>query len=189
MLKTGVIIMALFSFLQANWFTDLFDDTPKPPIYVPIDMSKAGKVADFIIRSDDSEKYRVFSLYFATRVDGKYYFHWNSWIYKFLGHCPRYATEPQCYNMKGTVTPVKLTVYRLEKAKEPKLLFDKTKYTCGIEGGLFKINGQKGRYEERSLLMTELPKGKYRIKLENLKSFPELKKIETYFAIHGTHKI
>jgi len=182
--------MALLSFLNANWFTDLFDDTPKPPIYVPIDMSKTGKVADFIIRSDDSEKYRVFSLYFATRVDGKYDFHRNSWIYKFLGHGPIDGAASPCYNMDGTITPVKLTVYRLEKSKEPKLLFDKTIDTCGgINGGIFKINGQKGRYERRGLLMTELPKGKYRIKLENLKSFPELKKIEIYFAIHGTHKI
>jgi hypothetical protein len=31
----------------------------------------------------------------------------------------------------------------------------------------------------------ELPKGKYRIRLENLKDFSELKGIEMYFAING----
>ena len=174
MLKIGVITMALLSFLNANWFTDLFDDTPKPPIYVPIDMSKTGKVADFIIRSDDSEKTRYFSLVFATRVDGKYDFHWDSWIYKFLGHG----------SIEGIKTPARLTIYRLKKDEEPTLIFDKVIKAGGTIGGKGVLNKQKGNYSMRYIYSRKLPQGHYRIKLENLQNFPELKDINIFFGVH-----
>jgi len=60
MIKIGVIIMALVSFLNAGWFANLFDSTPTPPVAVPIDLSKKGSTAEVVIRSDDSDKSRYF---------------------------------------------------------------------------------------------------------------------------------
>ena len=175
MIKIGVIVMALFGFLQAGWFANLFDSTPTPPIAVPIDLSKKGSTAEVVIRSDDSDKSRYFSIYFVVGVSGvidKLHEHLSE---TFIGYGPR----------QGVITPVRLTIYRIKKDKEPILFLDKT-----IEAGEshfrgFELNGQKVIYDDRYIYATELPEGKYRIRLKNLQDFPELKEIETYFAIHG----
>jgi hypothetical protein len=176
MLKIGVITMALMSFLHAGWFGDLFDDTPKPPIEVPIDMSKAGTVADFVIRSNDSEKYRVFSLYFVRFPLGKVGYGSEPWLDDFIGHGPD----------RGTTTPVKLTIYRIEKDKEPIQFYEATIEARGRDSrGFYLLDGRKMAFDDRWVDEMRLPKGKYRIQLENIKEFPELKRIEMYFAVHS----
>ncbi|AFV96976.1 DUF5625 family protein [Sulfuricurvum sp.] len=190
MLKIGVIIMALMSCLHAGWFGDLFDDTPKPPIEVPIDMSKAGIVADFVIRSDDSEKYRDFWLVFVRYPSGKYREEIKDstpWLDEFIGGGTRNIDGSE---IKGTITPVKLTIYRLEKDKEPTLFYEATIEAGGRDArGFYLLDGRKMAHDMRWVKEMRLPKGKYRIRLENLKAFPELKEIEMYFAIHGMRKI
>ena len=93
----------------------------------------------------------------------------------FIGHGPR----------QGVITPVRLTIYRIKKDKEPILFLDKIIEAAGTNSRGFELNGQKVIYDDRSIDATELPEGKYRIRLKNLQDFPELKEIETYFAIHG----
>lgn len=173
--------MALMSFLHAGWLGNLFDDTPKPPIEVPIDMSKAGVVADFVIRSDDSEKTRVFSLYFVNGTTGNYKTTNKEWLEKFVGHG----------DVIGTITPVKMTIYRLEKDKEPVVFYEGTIEAGGTHARGFELlDGRRMTYHNRTFKWISLPKGKYRIQLENLKDFPELKGIEMYLAIsRGMHKI
>ncbi|MGE3612528.1 MAG: DUF5625 family protein [Sulfurimonas sp.] len=175
MLKIGVITMALMSFLHAGWLGDLFDNTPKPPIAVPIDMSKAGNTAEIVIRSDDSDKTRYFSLYFVMGVPGQYQITSKDWLEKFVGHG----------SIEGTRTPVMLIIYSLEKDKESILFLNKTIEAGGTDSRGFKLNGQNIIYANRWIDAIKLPQGKYHIKLENLQDFPELKEIEIYFAIHG----
>lgn len=169
--------MALLSFLNAGWLSDLFDSTPTPPVYIPIDLSKKGNVAEMVIRSDDSEVTRYFSLIFATRIDGKYELGIDHWIYRFLKIFDGNSIE-------GTKTPVRLTIYRLEKEKEPVLLLDKTIEAVERNGGIGILNGQKGSYWRRYIYSKELSQGYYRIKLENLQDFPELKDIDIFFGVH-----
>ena len=52
MLKIGVITMALLSFLNAGWLGNLFDSMPTPYYTMPIDLSKAGNVAETDIRAE-----------------------------------------------------------------------------------------------------------------------------------------
>jgi len=93
----------------------------------------------------------------------------------FIGHGPG----------QGIRTPVRLTIYRIKKDKEPILFLDKTIEAVGHNSTAFELNGQEVVYADRYVYATELPEGKYRIRLKNLQDFPELKEIETYFAIHG----
>jgi len=175
MIKIGVIIMALVSFLNAGWFANLFDSTPTPPIAVPIDLSKKGSTAEVVIRSDDSDKSRYFSIYFVMDAPGVSGAIDNYLLETFTGHG----------SGQGIKTPVRLTIYRIKKDKEPILFLDKTIEAAGRDSTAFEINGQKVIYRDRYIYATELPEGKYRIRLKNLQDFPELKEIETYFAIHG----
>jgi hypothetical protein len=175
MLKIGVITMALMSFLHAGWFGDLFDRTPTPPIAIPINLSKSGSTAEIVIRSDDSDKIRVFSLYFVIGKKGKDSYSRNHWIYEFVG-------RPG----SGTVTPVKLTIYRIEKDKEPTLFYEGRIEVEDSSGSGLGINKREDiAYMKRRIDSMYLSEGKYRIRLENLQDFPELKETEIYFAIHG----
>lgn len=168
--------MALMSFLYAGWFGDLFDSTPKTYHMVPIDLSKVGNVADFMLRSVDSEKGGHFSLYFVIRKDGKQLYDNRHWINEFvLGGQKR----------EGVSTPIRLTIYRIEQDGEAILFYDKTIEAKGWSGTGGYMNGAEVTYWMRNIDVFSLPKGKYSIRLENIKEFPELKEIEMYFAIHG----
>ena len=52
MIKIGVITMALLSFLNAGWLGNLFDSMPTPYYTMPIDLCKAGNVAETDIRAE-----------------------------------------------------------------------------------------------------------------------------------------
>ena len=131
--------MALLSFLHAGWFGNLFDSTPTPPIAVPIDLSKAGNATEIVVRSDDSDKTRYFALYFVMGITGQYQNTRKEWLEKFVGHG----------DIEGTIIPVKLTAYRIEKDKNPVLFFDKTVEKGGTFGRAFELNGKKVVYAIR----------------------------------------
>jgi hypothetical protein len=173
MLKIGVITMALLSFLNANWFTDFFDDTPKTYYMVPIDLSSDKNEVKFILRSVDGEKGGYFSLYFVVpKSSSKDYALLHDFIF---GGKKR----------EGTSIPVRLTIYRIGQNNSLTLFYDKTIESKGWSGTGGDINGKQVTYWQRTIDVLRLPKGKYSIQLTNLKDFFELKGIEVYFAVHG----
>lgn len=203
MLKTGVIIMALFSFLQANWFTDLFDDTPTLPIEVPIDLAKPSKI-ETKVRIKDRESYYI-TLEFKVKEKLKNYEdrHEAAKIAKFVGYNVYFPYDgkqigfanydivkqnlarggiyvDKSYNPDGTTVPIRMTIYKLGKNNTRKLFLDKIYMTKGHNGG-----GSGGIMRDFAHLL--LDKGKYLFKIENLKGFPELKDNKIVFTIHPVY--
>jgi hypothetical protein len=199
MIKTGVIIMALFGFLNAGWFSHLFDSTPTPPITVPIDLSKAGSIVELKVRIKEKGTY-YFTLEFLYANPKK--FGWldmdkaekivglngyNPSDGKQLSYCDyEYAKRTlgnlidKNYDCDGTVIPIMLSVYKLNKDQSKKLILDKTYMTKGM--GI-------GSGPSRDFEALRLDKGKYSIRVENIKAILEMKnrKADFRFGRYG-HK-
>lgn len=196
MLKIGVITMAIFGFLYANWFGDLFDDTPTLPIEVPIDLTKPSKI-ETKVRIKDRESYYI-TLEFKLGVglkDAKK-------VRKFVGYNVYFPYDgkplrlvkydfvkqdlarggiyvDKSYNPDGTTVPIRMTIYKLGKNNTRKLFLDKMYMTKGCNGG--------GDGIMRNFAHLLLDKGKYLFKIENLKGFPELKDNKIVFTIHPVY--
>ncbi|OHD97342.1 MAG: hypothetical protein A3K14_01300 [Sulfurimonas sp. RIFCSPLOWO2_12_FULL_36_74] len=153
MIKIGVITMALMSFLHAGWLGDLFDSTPTPYYKMPIDLSKAGNVAETDIR-----------------IDEKHY------VYVMLSYDPReqkisrdrYGEISDKYfgdEIKPTlpIFPIKLTVMKYEKTG-----------TTVIVDKIYHTNTQRAS-ATRHIDEFKLQEGaKYHIKVEAVEDYPEL---------------
>ena len=161
MLKIGVITMVLLSFLNAGWLGNLFDSTPTPYYTMPIDLSKAGNIAETDIRID--EKYSVYvELYYDYRkqkISGDRY---GEIIDKYFG---RHKLFP--------IFPIKLTVLKYEEIGMS-IVTDKTYYTNSL-----------GRtYSSRGIDEFKLQEGaKYHIKVETIENYPELAELNVEVAI------
>ena len=191
MLKIGVITMALLSFLNANWFTNFFDDTPTLPIEAPIDLTKPSKI-EMKVRIKKKEPYH------ATLVFKYKDYHDAKKIRKFIGYngYDPYDGTPlnqykydfvkkdlagggvyidENYNPDGTTVPIKMTIYKLGENDTRTLFLEKTYQTRGSNGsgsGLF-----------REFAYLSLEKGRYLFMVENLNGFPELQGREVVFEL------
>ncbi len=195
MLKIGVITMALLSFLNANWFTDLFDDTPTIPIAVPIDLTKPSKIETKVRIKEKESFFATLSFRYKDYHDAKK-------IRKFIGYnvydpysgksIAKYKYRfvkkdlagggvyiDKSYNPDGTTVPIKMTIYKLGENDTRTLFLEKVYQTKGSNGG------GSGIFREFAYLFLE--EGKYLFIVENLKGFPELQGREVVFMIHLVH--
>lgn len=187
--------MALMSFLHAGWFGNLFDSTPTSPISIPIDLSTAESVIETEMRVAERGAY-YFSLEFLSTDEVKNGIRDFNIAYKIAG-CNSYdpVTGEQysicsyesakrqlgdlideTYNSDGTIIPVKLTLFQILNNGTKRLIRDKVYQT-------------KGSYSNtRDFERRILEKGKYSIRVENIKSISEMKnrKADFRFARHGT---
>ena len=202
MIKAGVIIIALVSFLNAGWFRDVFslirihfDSSMAVPLQVPIDLSKKGVIVDREFKVKETRGYVMeFRLLSADMKKNDY--HEATKAQKFLGYTayspydgkqlrfPTYdfAKEDlamggvfidESYNVDGTIVSLHVILHKIEKDGRKKVILDKTYITKGHnDGGL-----------SRSFGYGSLDKGKYSIKVKNIEGFSELKGVETSFKI------
>ena len=195
MMKIGIIAMALVSFLHAGWFANLFYSTPTPPIEVPINLSKAGSTIDIEIRVKERGAY-YFALEFLSTDEVKNGIR-DVNIAKKIAGCNSYDSHTgeqrricnyksaknqlgslidETYNSDGTIIPIKLTLFQILNDGTKRLIEDKVYQT-------------KGSYSNtRDFERLILEKGKYSIRVENIKSILEMKnrKADFRFARHGT---
>ncbi len=167
MLKIGVITMALMSFLNANWFTDLFDDTPTPYYTMPIDLSKAGNIVETNIRIDKQYSVEILLDYYSySRLSKEKKLKENH--DKYVHIMEKYFGK----NKPLPIFPIKLTVLKYEKTGTS-IVVDKTYYT-------------NSRTTTSSRLIDELKlqeDGKYHIKIETVKDYPELSYLDVIVEI------
>jgi len=195
MLKIGVITMALMSFLHAGWLGNLLGFTPTPPIRLPIDLSKAGSIAEtkvtvkekgtyyfsFVFLYTDEVKDGIRDAKRAKKIAG--YNAYEPVSGKQTRHYPLYLAKEDSqglvddnYNLDGTIIPIKLIFSKMEK--------DGTKIMIKDE-----IYQTKGSYSlTREFEKFRLEPGRYSIKIENLEGILEMenRKADFRFARHGT---
>ena len=153
--------MALLSFLNAGWLGNLFDSTPTPRYTMPIDLSKAGNVAETDIRID--EKYSVYvDLVYDHRKQKVNLARYSEISDKYFGR-DRHALP---------IFPIKLTVMKHEKTGTS-MVVDKIYYT-----------NSRMSSSDRLIDEFELQKGsKYHIKVETVEDYPELAELNVEVAI------
>lgn len=153
--------MALLSFLHAGWLGNLLGFTPTPYYKMPIDLSKAGNVAETDIRID--EKYYTYvELYYDHRKQKISRDRYREINDKYFG---RYEPFP--------IFPIKLTVLKYEK-NGTSIVVDKIYHTSSL-----------GRsYSSRGIDKFKLQEGsKYRIKVETVEDYPELAELNVEVVI------
>lgn len=187
--------MALSSTIFANWFTNLFDSTPTPTITIPVDLTKAGTIVDMEFRVNYDE-----STYFALRfsctdvkldggkdcIEKRKFMGLNGYFYG-DGKQITFANDihvkvligdiDKSYNLDGTKVPLKITLNKIEDNTLTPVI-DKT----------YDTKGQNGERGSRHITVKHLNKGKYILKVENLKAFEELKGRPTEFIIQSTYR-
>jgi len=194
MFKIGVIIMALSASLFGNWFTNLFDSTPTPTIKIPVDLTKAGVIVDMEFRVDYDES-TCFALDFSfitDKVDNdvdykkiKKFLGMNGYLYESdkkitVADYARAKRElgnivDENYDLDGTRVPLKIT---LKKVEGNVTVLEKIYSTRGTnDGSVSSIN--------REFLLEHFKQGKYKLKVENLNRFRELKNRHIEFRIRS----
>lgn len=199
MIKIGVITMALMSFLNAGWFANLFDKTPTPPIYIPIDLSKAGDTIEGEFRI--KEKWSYFMSLKFLKIDSRRnnyqeakkaqkflgYRVYDPYDGKLLGNSSYSFAKrdlarggvfiDENYNLDGTTVPLHVTLYKIGEDGTKKVILDKKYITKGENGGL-----------RREFEHISLHEGRYSIKVKNIESFLELKGMKIDFSLSMTRR-
>jgi len=154
--------MALMSFLHAGWLGNLLGFTPTPYYKMPIDLSKAGNVAETDIRID--EKYSVYvMLSYDPRKQKISRGRYGEISDKYFGD-----------EIKPTlpIFPIKLTVMKYEKTGTA-IIVDKTYYTNTQRASATRHVGE-----------FKLQEGaKYHIKVETVEDYPELAELNVEVVI------
>ncbi len=208
MLKIGIITMALFSFLQAGWFSNLFDNTPKSPITKYIDLSKKGSRIEFTTRIPkeyiSAYKGRPYYIWLEFIYDNKLVKNgiWDSAIASKIagyGYYPRNGqricdkefairdlTEhgvkvDDNYDCFGIVVTLHVVIYKINKDKTKTKVTDKTYKTKGTVGGWLN-------HMQRVVNRYHLSPGKYKIIVTNMEAIKEMKgrKADIRFGKSGT---
>ena len=207
MLKIGIITMALFGFLQAGWLSDLFDNTPTPPITKFIDLSKSGSKVEFTTRIPkeymsaykgrayyiwlefiwtDEIKDGVWDSAIASKIAGYGYYLKNGQracdkkyaIRDLTKHGVNVGDDYDCF---GTVVTLHVVIYKINKDKIQTKITDKIYQTKGTVGGW--------RYHmQREVDSYHLSPGKYKIIITNMEAIEEMKgrKADIRFGRSGT---
>lgn len=129
---------------------------------VPFDLSKAGSVATTIIKINRDDRYK-FSLAFTFERDGKKYLSdipVYMELHKFLRGYPK--------SPPGAIIPIKLTINKLDdESKNPQ--HEKVYETKGL-------HRSNDNAVFREITIVHLQPGRYSVRLESFKDFPDLPK-------------
>ena len=194
-MKIGAIFMALTFTVFGNWFTDLFDSTPTPTIKIPVDLTKTGTIVDTTFRVNYKESTRFVLDFECTdvKLDGgkdcrerdKFIglnAYWNDKKVNKVDYerAKRMLGDliDKNYDFDGTRVPIKITLSQI--------LADGSQVNI-----LDKIYDTKATYERgdsRKITVKHLQRGKYHLKVENLKAFDELKGRPVKFRIQSTYR-
>ena len=197
MFKIAMIVMALSTTLFSNWFTNLFDSTPTPTITIPIDLSKAGTIVDMEFRVNYNESTR-FTLRFSCideKLDGGKDCNENRKFMGFNGYLNGDGEQitiadyerakrklgdmiDKSYDLDGTRVPLKFTLHKVKDNGTLSIVLDKT----------YNTKGYNAESSSRHITIKHLNKGKYKLKVENLKAFAGLKGRPTEFKIRSTYR-
>jgi hypothetical protein len=137
---------------------------PTIPIEIPIDLSKAGSVAEaeFWVSQDDRIQISLYFLFKNPNEDGKY-------LYEILG--------PN--NTPGVKIPLKIRLEKQISSKQNELILEKTYISEGV-------TGTSSNFLRRSIDTISIKPGSYRLRLENLQSTLQLIKnkveVRVYFV-------
>jgi len=181
MIKIGVMIVTLVSFLNAGWFANLFDSTPTPPITVPIDLSKAGNTAEIKMRVKNEWNYQCCLLFYYTFPE---HHEIDNFIENFVG-TTKYRTDSGLPIYSGTSVPIKLSIYKIDRKKKQLLSLHTYLTIASIASG---GNNSTGYYLQRLVQTFKFEKGKYILKIENLKGFSRLQDCKVEFSISMARK-
>ena len=200
--------MALFSFLQAGWLSNLFDNTPTPPITKFIDLSKKGSRVEFTTRIPkdyiSAYKGRAYYIWLEFIYDNKLVKNgvWDSAIARKIagdgfylkngqrGCDKEYAIKSLArrgvkvddnYDCFGTVVTLHVVIYKINKDKTQTKIIDKTYKTKGTVGGWLN-------HMQRIVDLYHLSPGKYKIIITNMEAIEEMKgrKADIRFGRSGT---
>jgi len=185
---TMIWLGSLFTGLVDN-VSDIFHSTPRPPVIMPIDLTKAGNKVEIKFRITDPSSY-YFRLEFrydiSNKLDAKktrkivgYNVYSSGGIdlknLTSYEHAKRDLGDliDETYNCDGTVIPIDLTVYKIEGDKKVEI----TQRACptrgwNTRGGVYKER-QKGHIS-RYVSIIHLDKGKYEAVFVSPQVFPEL---------------
>jgi len=166
------------------------------PVTVPIDLSEKGSIAELEITIKKAENYDFLLLFARPDFDKFYPKGWESKIkvdgglaklypeeskklklelgelYKFTGDGSYYAKDGSPSKI-GEIVPLRITVYKINK--EGKELVSETTYESKA------IVGYDNDYNERRVGYQSFEKGRYLIRVENLKGFEFMRGKENRF--------
>lgn len=196
-----VTITILSNLLNANWwFRDVFslirmqfDSSIAVPLRVPIDLSKKGVIVDREFKVKDKRGYVMKFKLLGNNKKNDY--HEAKKARKFIGYTSYNPYDgkqvafsdydfaksdlagggvsiDENYNLDGTIVPLHVILYKIEKDGRKKVILDKEYITKGGSGGL-----------DREFEYIFLDEGKYSIKVKNIEGFSELKGVKTSFRI------
>lgn len=167
-MKIGVIVMALFGLLNAEWLSGFFDSTPTPYYTMSIDLSKAGNVVESDIRID--KKYSVeilLDLYSYTRMKAA-----NKTS---QASRDKYAQIQEKYfgGMGNSlpIFPIKLTIEKYG-IHDMETVVDQVYYT-----------NLRTTTSSRLIGEFKLQNGKYHVKVETVEDYPELAYLDVVVEI------
>lgn len=179
--------MALSTLSFSNWFTDLFDSTPTPPITLPIDLSTAGSVVETEVRvkEDGWYDFMIDIPYENSKVvNGVRDSNIANKIIGYNRYNPRTGEQLRSldydylyeklkkqgilidknYTADGVIIPIKLIIKQMIDSKNIKLIIDK----------VYQSKGYGNTKVYRAIVELQLKKGKYTMRLENINSIKEM---------------
>lgn len=165
----------------------LFGLVPTPPTQVPINLTKAGNIAEMEVQIKEDVRSYVVGLYFFFTHSKKEAGLGDDELYKFVGLNEfdpfsgkliglfEHANKEEKWDLNGVAIPIKLVIYKLNDNNSSTLVIDKTYMTRGRNAYGFK-------YLTREFAGVELAQGRYLIKAKTLKDFAELRngKVELF---------
>jgi hypothetical protein len=133
------------------------------PIEVPIDLSKEGDTVEFeaVITKADNYDFML-HFYMPQWENTTAYKEAFRALYDFVGHGDDISSQ---------IVPIRVMIYKINK-EDKELLRDEVYDTRGALGGTL---GETNNYRFRRVTFCDLERGKYFIKVENIKGFEFMK--------------
>jgi hypothetical protein len=134
------------------------------PIEVPIDLSKDGDTVEFEAVITKADNYDFMLHFYTPKRENNpttYKEEYNA-LYDFVGHG---------YNIGSQIIPIRVMIYKITK-NDKELISDKTYDTKNQDGLAFKDTGD---FLFRWITFRDFEKGKYFIRVENIKGFEFMK--------------
>lgn len=165
----------------------IFGLVPTPPTQVPINLTKAGNIAEMEVQIKEDVQSYVVGLHFFFTQRKKEAGFGDDELYNFVGFnkfdpfsgkqisFSAHMNKEEKWDLSGVTIPIKLAIYKLNDNNSSTLVIDKTYKTRGRNANSFT-------YLTREFAGIELAKGRYLIKAKTLKDFDEFRngKVELF---------